>query len=81
MNSVIIGVDEAGRGSWAGPLVSTACWFDFTKYKFLDSEIFCNASATVRPTKSGEKETLSDISLYPNGQPHDFRPCLAKDDW
>ena len=28
---IMIGVDEAGRGSWAGPLVSTACWFDFTK--------------------------------------------------
>ena len=21
------------KSSWAGPLVSTACWFDFTKYK------------------------------------------------
>ena len=36
---IIIGVDEAGRGSWAGPLVSTACWLDFTKYKSLHSEI------------------------------------------
>ena len=36
---IMIGVDEAGRGSWAGPLVSTACWFDFTKYKSLHSEI------------------------------------------
>ena len=38
-NIITIGVDEAGRGSWAGPLVSTACWFDFTKYKSLHSEI------------------------------------------
>ena len=38
-NIIMIGVDEAGRGSWAGPLVSTACWFDFTKYKTLHSEI------------------------------------------
>ena len=38
-NIIMIGVDEAGRGSWAGPLVSTACWFDFTKYKSLHSEI------------------------------------------
>ena len=38
-NILMIGVDEAGRGSWAGPLVSTACWFDFTKYKSLHSEI------------------------------------------
>ncbi len=31
----MIGVDEAGRGSWAGPLVATACWIDYTKHKFL----------------------------------------------
>ena len=36
---IMIGVDEAGRGSWAGPLVSTACWFDFIKYKSLHPEI------------------------------------------
>ena len=39
-NIVMIGVDEAGRGSWAGPLVSTACWFDFTKYKSLSISKF-----------------------------------------
>ena len=36
---IMVGVDEAGRGSCAGPLVSTACCFDFTKYKSLHSEI------------------------------------------
>ena len=36
-NILMIGVDEAGRGSWAGPLVSNACWFDFNKYKSLHS--------------------------------------------
>ena len=38
-NILMIGVDEAGRGSWAGPLVSTACWIDFSKYKSLHLEI------------------------------------------
>tara|TARA_Y100001935_G_C17258922_1_gene485234 strand:- start:22 stop:711 length:690 start_codon:yes stop_codon:yes gene_type:complete len=38
-NIIMIGVDEAGRGSWAGPLVATACWFDFSKYKSLHSKI------------------------------------------
>ena len=38
-NITMIGVDEAGRGSWAGPLVATACWFDFRKYKSLHLEI------------------------------------------
>ena len=38
-NIIMIGVDEAGRGSWAGPLVATACWIDFCKYKSLHTEI------------------------------------------
>lgn len=38
-NIIMIGVDEAGRGSWAGPLVSTACWFDFSKYESLHLDI------------------------------------------
>ena len=51
-NIVMIGVDEAGRGSWAGPLVSTACWFDFTKYKSLHSEI--NDSKKLKSSKRSE---------------------------
>ena len=51
-NIIMIGVDEAGRGSWAGPLVSTACWFDFTKYKSLHSEI--NDSKKLRSSKRRE---------------------------
>ena len=48
----MIGVDEAGRGSWAGPLISTACWFDFTKYKSLHSEI--NDSKKLKSSKRRE---------------------------
>ena len=51
-NVVMIGVDEAGRGSWAGPLVSTACWFDFTKYKSLHSDI--NDSKKLKSSKRSE---------------------------
>ena len=51
-NTIMIGVDEAGRGSWAGPLVSTACWFDFTKYKSLHSEI--NDSKKLKSSKRRE---------------------------
>ena len=51
-NILMIGVDEAGRGSWAGPLVSTACWFDFTKYKSLHSEI--NDSKKLKSSKRRE---------------------------
>ena len=49
---IMIGVDEAGRGSWAGPLVSTACWIDFTKYKSLHSEI--NDSKKLKSSKRRE---------------------------
>ena len=38
-NIIMIGVDEAGRGSWAGPLVATASWIDFKDYKSLHKEI------------------------------------------
>ena len=51
-NIIMIGVDEAGRGSWAGPLVSTACCFDFTKYKSLHSEI--NDSKKLKSSKRRE---------------------------
>ena len=51
-NIIMIGVDEAGRGSWAGPLVSTACWFDFIKYKSLHSEI--NDSKKLKSSKRKE---------------------------
>ena len=25
-NIFMVGIDEVGRGSWAGPIVATACW-------------------------------------------------------
>ena len=37
--TIMIGVDEVGRGSWAGPLVATASWLDFKEYKSLHREI------------------------------------------
>ncbi|MDA9171078.1 ribonuclease HII [Alphaproteobacteria bacterium] len=38
-NNYMIGVDEVGRGSWAGPIVATACWLDYKKHKFLSENI------------------------------------------
>ena len=51
-NIMMIGVDEAGRGSWAGPLVATACWFDFDRYKSLHLEI--NDSKKLKSKKRRE---------------------------
>ena len=56
----MIGVDEAGRGSWAGPLVSTACWIDFTKHKFLHSEV--NDSKKLKSSK--RKEIILSLNNY-----------------
>jgi len=49
---IMIGVDEAGRGSWAGPLVATACWIDFSKCKNLHSDI--NDSKKLKSSKRRE---------------------------
>ena len=38
-NSIMIGVDEAGRGSWAGPVVAASCWINFQNYKLLPKDI------------------------------------------
>jgi len=38
-NCIMIGVDEAGRGSWAGPVVAASCWINFQNYKSLPQDI------------------------------------------
>ena len=38
-NSIMIGIDEAGRGSWAGPIVAASCWINFQNYKLLSKDI------------------------------------------
>ena len=38
-NLIMIGADEAGRGSWAGQLVAASCWIDFQHHHLLNSSI------------------------------------------
>ena len=38
-NLIMIGVDEAGRGSWAGPIVAASCWIDFQQHHKLTPDI------------------------------------------
>ena len=38
-NSIMIGVDEVGRGSWAGPIVAASSWINFQNYKPLPKDI------------------------------------------
>ena len=49
--TIMIGVDEAGRGSWAGPLVATASWLDFKQHKFLHREINDSKKLTTNKRK------------------------------
>jgi ribonuclease HII len=57
-NIKMIGVDEAGRGSWAGPLVATACLIDFSNYKLLHSDV--NDSKKLKSKK--RKEIIYSIN-------------------
>ena len=57
-NIKMIGVDEAGRGSWAGPLVASACWIDFSNYKLLHSDV--NDSKKLKSKK--RKEIIYSIN-------------------
>ena len=50
-NIIMIGVDEAGRGSWAGPLVATASWLDFKQHKSLHREINDSKKLTTNKRK------------------------------
>ena len=57
-NIKMIGVDEAGRGSWAGPLVATACWIDFTNHRLLHLDV--NDSKKLKSKK--RKEIIYSIN-------------------
>ena len=50
-NIIMIGVDEAGRGSWAGPLVATASWLDFNERNLLHREINDSKKLTTNKRK------------------------------
>ena len=57
-NIIMIGVDEAGRGSWAGPLVATASWLDFKQHKSLHREI----NDSKKLTKNKRKEIILSLN-------------------
>ena len=57
-NIIMVGVDEAGRGSWAGPLVATASWFDFKEHNSLHKEI----NDSKKLTKNKRKEIILSLN-------------------
>ena len=52
-NSIMIGVDEVGRGSWAGPIVAASSWINFQNYKLLPKDI--NDSKKINSIKKYSK--------------------------
>lgn len=56
----VIGIDEAGRGPWAGPVTITALWLNPCAYDLLPDDI--NDSKKIRPDR---RTTLAGILQMP----------------
>ena len=65
-NLIMIGVDEAGRGSWAGPLVAASCWIDFQQHEKLSSDINDSKKLTHLKRKQIFK-SISNLVKYSTG--------------
>ena len=61
-NLIMIGVDEAGRGSWAGPLVAASCWIDFQHRHLPNSGI----NDSKKLTHSKRKQILTLLAILLN---------------
>jgi len=65
-NLIMIGVDEAGRGSWAGPLVAASCSIDFQHYHLLNSGI--NDSKMLTHMKRKQiVNSIGNLATYSTG--------------
>ena len=65
-NLIMIGVDEAGRGSWAGPLVAASCWIDFQHRHLLNSGI--NDSKKLTHLKRKQiVNSIGNLATYSTG--------------
>ena len=63
---IMIGVDEAGRGSWAGPIVAASCWIDFQQHEKLSSDINDSKKLTHLKRKQIFK-SISNLVKYSTG--------------
>ena len=59
-DSQVIGIDEAGRGPWAGPVTITALWLSPDVYNNLPDDI--NDSKKIKPLR---RASLADVLLMP----------------
>ena len=62
----MIGVDEAGRGSWAGPIVAASCCIDFKKHDELSPDINDSKKLTHLKRKQIFK-SISNLVKYSTG--------------
>jgi len=65
-NLIMIGVDEAGRGSWAGPIVAASCCIDFKKHDELSPDINDSKKLTHLKRKQIFK-SISNLVKYSTG--------------
>ena len=65
-NLIMIGVDEAGRGSWAGPLVAASCCIDFKQHDKLSPDINDSKKLTHLKRKQIFK-SISNLVKYSTG--------------
>ena len=56
----VIGIDEAGRGPWAGPVTVTALWLNPDAYDQLPDDI--NDSKKIKPHR---RASLADVLQMP----------------
>ena len=59
-NGYVIGIDEAGRGPWAGPVTITALWLSPSAYNQLPDDI--NDSKKIKPLR---RVSLADVLQMP----------------
>ncbi len=61
--SSLIGVDEVGRGSWAGPIVACSCWIDPKRFKDLPNNI--NDSKKLSENQRNEVyKKIKDLTIF-----------------
>ena len=52
LNKTIIGVDEVGRGPWAGPVIAVACLFIDNKSNLIDLTLFDDSKKLTKQKRS-----------------------------
>ena len=63
-SGLVIGVDEAGRGPWAGPVTAAACWLDASHLSSLEGGLTDSKKLSHKKRAFFEKEIKEGPHLY-----------------